>query len=93
MSDELGLGQREVGVADELTVEELDLLEKAGVSIPLFRAVQGLTNARLTVNATVGGALNVLKAVEEGKKVADPRPVEGNVELPVEKTDTESTEE
>ena len=71
--DTIGLGQREVGIGDALTQEELSLVEKAGLTLTVIHAVQGIANARMTVNTLIGGALNLKKAFEEGKTPADPR--------------------
>lgn len=73
------LGQREIGIGDALTADEIEYIEKNEVTLPLLHAVLGLTNSRMTLDALIGGALNILKAIEEGKIIADPRPVDPTV--------------
>ena len=88
----LGLGQREIQTGDDLLQEELDLVEKAGLTLNMIWAVLGVTNAKMTVNAAIGGALDLKKAFEEGKEVADPRGLEITPPEPLEKLpETEDT--
>lgn len=95
MSEEtLGLGQREIQTGEALTQEELDLVEKAGLTINMIWVMLGVTNAKMTVNAAIGGALSLKKAFAEGKEVADPRGLGITDPEPLEKLpESEDTED
>lgn len=70
---ELTLGQREIGMGDALTSEEVEYVQKNGVNLLAIQQVLGITNSRMTIDAAIGGALNVRRAFEGDLEVADPR--------------------
>lgn len=74
MSDELALGQREVEVSTEFTPEEINLIEANELTLASVRSLLGFTNAKMTLNALIGGVKTFLLHLAEGKKVADPKP-------------------
>lgn len=94
MSEEaLGLGQREVDVSSEFTAEEINLIEQSGITLHAVKIILGLTNAKITVNAAIGGTLDVKRALDAGETVADPRPVEGSLPADVLDEAVEKSEE
>lgn len=67
------IGQRIIGTGDALTDDEVIYLEKQGVTLPELWTLLGVTNARMALDAAIGGVKNLKTAFQEGKTPADPR--------------------